>query len=162
VDEIRDLLRRLDGASDPTERERLVSALMHAVYRLGRDNEWRTAAREASAVLAPAVRRISGGLGHFAGSIETSFVLGVDEWEDIAWRRSALEFLLALLPVDDAEWLRGQVEPDAYDNLIRRYSHDFGYLRSSKIPPGIPTSHWWWWAPLEPGEELTSGPSKPR
>lgn len=150
VEEIRDLLRRLDGTVDPAERERLVSALMYAVYCLGRDEP--SSAHEVFPILVPALRRIAGGLGHFAGSIETSFVLGVDEWTDIAWRRSALEFLFRLLPAEDGDWLRREIEPNAYDDLIRRYSHDLGYLRATEIPPGIPKSHWWWWAPREPDE----------
>ncbi len=146
------LLRRLDAARDAGERERLAEALMAAVYGFGLAlHRGEESARELAAAAEPLVQRATGPLGLFAGSIEERFVLAWEPngWEEIAWRRSALAFLLELFP-DEADWLRDQIGPDAYDDVIRRRSHDFGHLRPSEIPPGMPRSHWWWWAPDEP------------
>ena len=162
------LLRRLDAAREPEERLLLAEALMAAVYALGVAVERREVAPEEVRALAkaaePLLPRVTGALEIVAGSIEDRFMLSFEpgDWEDLCRLRSALEFLLQLFP-EDAGSVRADVRPGAYDDLIRRRSHDFGYLRPSEIPPGIPTSHWWWWAPLDPGEEDASGSSsKPR
>jgi hypothetical protein len=154
VNEVRSLLGRLDDATEPGERDRLAEALMRALYRLGialhRGDEPPESAQEVAAAFEPVLRHVAGALAFVTGSIEDVFIVGLDDWADVAWRRSAIEFLLEILDPDDAAWLRAQLEPDAYDGMIRRYSEDLGYYPPSKIPAGVPTSHWWWWAPTEP------------
>lgn len=139
---------------------------MATAYALGMAVERGEVTREEVQALAvaaePLLPRVTGALEVVAGSLEDRFMLSFEpgDWEDLSRLRSALEFLLDLFP-GEAEWVRTHVRPDAYDELIRRRSHDFGYLQPSEIPTGTPRSHWWWWAPLEPGEEDTSGTSRP-
>jgi hypothetical protein len=167
VDRVLTLLRRLDAAREPNERAELAEKSMVAVFALGMAVLSQEVSEDEVRALAaagePLLIRVTGALEIVAGSIEDRFMLTWDQdgWEDLSRLRSALEFLLELFP-GQADWVRSHVRPNAYDDLIRRRSHDFGYLRPSEIPPGIPTSHWWWWAPLEPNEEPDSGASRPR
>jgi hypothetical protein len=160
------LLRRLDEAREPEERLQLAESLVTVVYALGLAVERKEVApdevRTLAAAVEPLLFRVTGALEIVANSIEDRFMLSFEpgSWEELCRVRSGLEFLLALFP-EEAEWVRTHVRPDAYDDLIRRRSHDFGYLPPSEIPQGIPASHWWWWAPLEPGEEDGSGSSTP-
>ena len=156
ADRVLSLLRRLDAAREPDERTRLAEELLAAVYAFGlalqRGEESPETARALAAAGEPLLVSVTGPIEISAGSIEDMFMLSWDagdSWEDVARKRSALEFLLELFP-GEADWVRRQVEPDRYDDLIRRRSHDFGYLRPDEIPAGLPPSHWWWWAPNEP------------
>ena len=166
TDRVLSLLRQLDAARKPGERPQLAEAFMVATYTLGMAVERGEVAREEVHALAaaaePLLPRVTGALEIVAGSLEDRFMLTFEpgDWEDLSRLRSAFVFLLDLFP-GKADWVQTHVRPDAYDDLIRRRSHDFGYLRPSEIPPGTPKSHWWWWAPLEPDEEDTSGSSKP-
>jgi len=167
VDRVLSLLQRLDAAREPNERAQLAEALMAAVFALGvAVHSGKVSWDEVRALAAagePLLIRVTGALELVAGSIEDRFLLSWEPggWEDLSRLRSALEFLLELFP-GEADWVRTHVRPNAYDDLIQLHSHDFGYLRPFEIPPGIPTSHWWWWAPLEPDEDRASGPSRPR
>jgi hypothetical protein len=152
-----ELLRRLDAASDPGERERLGDEVMLAVYHFGRaletGEETDASARELAAASAPLVHRVTGPLGLFARRIPERFSYGwqPEEWEDVCRARSALEFLLELYgPGETADWLRSQIEPDADDDLLRTRCPEEGLVPPAEVPPGIPRSHWWWWCPALP------------
>jgi hypothetical protein len=155
TDRVLSLLRQLDAARQPEERGQLAEALMAAVFALGlafhRGEVNRDDLRALAAAGEPLLIRVTAAIAIVAGSIEDQFMLSWEPggWEDLSRTRSALEFLLELFP-GEADWVREQVKPDAYDGLIRRRSHDFGYLRPSEIPEGVPAAHWWWWAPEEP------------
>jgi hypothetical protein len=156
-DRVLSLLRRLDAAGESKERAQLAEAFLVAVYALGMAVERGEVSSDEVRVLAaaayPLLPRVNGALEVVTGDIEDRFMLSFEpgDWEDLSRLRSALQFLLDLFP-DEAGWIQTHVRPDAYDDLIRRRSHDYGYLRPSEIPPGTPTSHWWWWAPEDPGD----------
>jgi hypothetical protein len=158
-DSVLSLLQRLDAVLEPKARQQLAEALVDNVYSLGIAIERGAVAREEllglAAAAEPVLPRVSVDLQGVVDDIELRFMLSFEpgDWESLLQLRSGLEFLLEVFPAR-AEWVMTHVRPDAHDELIRRRSHDFGYLRPSEIPPGIPLSHWWWWAPIEPGESL--------
>lgn len=70
------------------------------------------------------------------------------EWPELAWRRSALQFLVELYAGTPVErWLREQVEPENNDDMIRQKADEQNFVKPTDVPTGIPPSHWWWRRP---------------
>ena len=148
---------------EPKARQQLAENLIVNVYALGLAAERGAVPREDISALSRAadalLPRVAADLEGLADDIELRFMRSCEpgDWLDLLQLRSGLEFLFEVFP-GRAEWVRSHVHPGAHDDQIRRRSHDYGYLQTTEIPPGMPQSHWWWWAPLEPGEDYPPGP----
>lgn len=81
--------------------------------------------------------------GQFIGAWES-------DWRAACVVRSGLEFLRRLY-ADSAfgrEFARlGPEEFEDIDAFLRRRAVHDGGVREEDIPPGVPSSHWWWRAP---------------
>jgi hypothetical protein len=81
-------------------------------------------------------------------------------WEEVCWRRSVLEAFKEMyqftLGTDFQEnyidLTQSDYDTEDIDYLIEGYAIRDGSSAQSKIPAGIPRSHWWWWGKKEEAE----------
>jgi len=78
--------------------------------------------------------------------ILTSSFMG-EEWFQVCYRRSAVEFLRTLLSVTPENDL---VDTENLDEFIRERGDTEAVTPPGGIDTAIPFSHWWWWLPDQP------------
>ncbi|WP_224242394.1 hypothetical protein [Hyalangium gracile] len=157
VDGILRAIAQAEGLPTSDERRRQLCAdLMSEVYELGLALN-----RDPSLRQAPELARLSQARQHFEeeGLFEVQFHVGrlsqqlssleAQGWAAVCWRRSALAFFIELLGQGlELDLLLEDLS--GLDEAIRAAADREGYLREEEIPPGIPVSHEWWWAPRSP------------
>jgi hypothetical protein len=87
-----------------------------------------------------------------------------DEGAGVCVRRSAIAFLVDLVLGGPESTLGASVETDELDERIRERGAAEGLVHVSKIPEGIPATHWWWWWPFLPpahGQTLSTARADP-
>jgi len=75
-----------------------------------------------------------------------------DEWFSLCRSRSRIEFVRDLYrdltpDLAPADWDLSFMDCEDLDITVRAAGDDEGGLDPSRIPPGMPRSHWWWWYP---------------
>jgi len=70
-----------------------------------------------------------------------------DEWFSLCKRRSKIEFVRELYRDVAVDLGESFMDSEDLDITVRAAGDDEGGLDPSRIPPGMPRSHWWWWFP---------------
>jgi hypothetical protein len=71
-----------------------------------------------------------------------------DAWREVCTIRSSLQFAIDLYSDGRVpEHLREDLEQ--FDHLLEQVGKRDAPLPPKEVPPGVPRSHWWWWAPYE-------------
>jgi hypothetical protein len=70
-------------------------------------------------------------------------------WRDLCIRRSAVAFFSELYADTSLAPMLPSLEESRLDEILRDHADD-AYVPRDKIPPHMPTRHWWWWLPDAP------------
>ena len=163
VDLLADNLKKLQTLEDAvhnqdttTDREELVEDFMSATYELGRQTVQDPATKE-SAEFSDYKNQAAVILNDYTHRLQTyvqrtdsifAVAFQHDEWIAVCKRRSAIEFLREFSEGTSFELSSlSLVDTGDLDDNIMAVGENEGHLDPSKIPPGIPGSHWWWWYP---------------
>lgn len=76
--------------------------------------------------------------------LQSSFHVG-DEWELACVCRSEFAFLAALAGSDAMR--EASLDLNSVDAKLAERAYVEGHLDPALVPCGIPSEHWWWWAP---------------
>ncbi|WP_434419579.1 hypothetical protein [Nannocystis pusilla] len=155
------ILSNLEGvARTPIRDERrrgFVAAMLRDFYRLGLLCSGAPALRhEVSARLAPVWQHFAAEgmfeLQLFTSRQMMSALCEAEGWPGPCRGRSTLAFFVEL--ADAALELESlTVELAEVDERLRELADREGYLRDEEIDAGVPSAHWWWWAPRGSGRE---------
>jgi hypothetical protein len=156
LERLRETLARLEQSPKPVgQRKHETDAFLYNIFDLGRALNLKAEAREspdvreflnASATILP---EFTGEFELYMGATEDRLIGAWEggEWELVCRRRSSLEFLVELYRNTDYEEYLHRFGCADLDERLRQRGLEEGYLDPSRIPEGIPRSHWWYWYP---------------